>query len=134
MLAQLIKKDAPEYKGLPTDIDGKISYTLKIWNEELKNHFKNEESILFPAISGKNEEIDRLINELKNEHSLIELRIIEMNDPTDSEKQLDDLGNLLELHIRKEERILFQQLQIHCLPELEDLEGKILQSNKGCHI
>ena len=134
MLAQLIKKDAPEYKGLPTDIDGKIDYTLNVWNDELKNHFKNEEMILFPSIYGKNDEIDILINELKNEHSSIELKIIELNDELECEKKLNDLGYLLELHIRKEERILFQQLQIHCKSELENLEGKILPANKGCQI
>ena len=134
MLAQLIKKGAPEYKDLPKDIDGKISYTLNVWHNELKFHFKNEENVLFPAVSGKSQEIDILINELNNEHSLIELKIIELNDPTDSEKQLDDLGNLLELHIRKEERILFEKIQSILHNELTDLEGKIPRAHDSCNI
>lgn len=133
MLAQLIKRGAPEYKGLPTDLEGKLQYTQDVWNNELKDHFKNEENILFPAVYGSNKEIDVLINELKNEHSSIELKIIELNDELDREKNLNDLGHLLELHIRKEERILFQQLQNHCKSELQNLEGKILPANKGCH-
>ena len=134
MLAQLIKKDAPEYRGLPTDLGGKLRYAQDMWKNELKDHFKNEENILVPAVSGKNEEIDVLINELKNEHSSIELKIIELNDPTDIQKELDELGSLLELHIRKEERIFFQQLQKYCLSELENLDGKITPANRSCKI
>ena len=43
LLPQLIKKNAPDYKGLPKDLEGKINYTLETYNSSLKNHFDDEE-------------------------------------------------------------------------------------------
>ena len=68
LLAQLLKKDAPEYKGLPTDATGKYNYLLDKWKFELKPHFKNEEKILFSSVKGISQQVDLLINELKTEH------------------------------------------------------------------
>ena len=49
LLAQLIKKNAPEYKGLPKDLIGKMNYTNDIYNTELEHHFEDEEKL---CISG----------------------------------------------------------------------------------
>jgi iron-sulfur cluster repair protein YtfE (RIC family) len=134
MLAQLIKKGAPEFKGLPTDIEGKITYTKESWENELKFHFDNEENILFPAVSGKNDEINILIHELIKEHSDIKNKINQLNKLPEIENNLNDLGYLLENHIRKEERDFFQKLQKICKSELDELLGKIQRANKSCKI
>jgi len=110
-LAQHIKKDAPENKVLPNDVDGKVNYTLKSWNEELKIHFRNEEKILFPAVRGRDEIIDNLIAEVMIEHKEIERLIGQLNQPGYHIDTLDTLGYLLEHHIRKEERELFDKIQ-----------------------
>jgi iron-sulfur cluster repair protein YtfE (RIC family) len=134
MLAQLIKKGAPEYKGLPSDINGKVQYTIESWENELKIHFLNEEKILFPSVKGKYSEIDMLIDELINEHKEIKQKIDKLKIQDDLQNSLNDLGNFLEKHIRKEERILFQKLQESCLDELEEIEDKIMPANTSCRI
>jgi hemerythrin-like domain-containing protein len=111
LLAQLIKKDAPEYKGLPKDLNGKINYTIDIYNSSLKKHFDNEENILFPFLRGKDEFLDNLILEIINEHRLLENLIAKLYNSLDQINLLDKIGNILGEHIRKEERILFEKSQ-----------------------
>jgi iron-sulfur cluster repair protein YtfE (RIC family) len=126
ILAQLIKKGAPEYKGLPTTIEGKIEYTISFYNSSLKNHFKDEEEILFPAVIGKSDEIDKLISDIVAEHRKLENLIIELNKTKQSEITLDELGLLLENHIRKEEREVFPVIEkVLSVSELNDLYGKL---------
>lgn len=110
-LAQLIKKDAPEYKDLPNDIDGKVQYTINAWEEELQYHFKNEEEILFPAVENRDEKLDELIDEILMEHKEIKFKINQLKTTDEKEEILNDLGFMLEQHIRKEERELFDRIQ-----------------------
>lgn len=134
MLAQLIKNGAPNYKGLPVDIEGKINFVNKSWEKELKFHFQNEEKILFPAIIGKSQEIDNLVEDLKKEHEQIRILISKLSNQENREDILDKLGKLLEKHIRKEERVLFQKLQISFIDELKELENKISSQKKACNL
>ncbi len=48
LLAQLIKKNAPDYNGLPNDLIGKMNYAKEVYNNELVQHFKDEEELVFP--------------------------------------------------------------------------------------
>ncbi len=118
ILAALIKKDAPKYEKLPQSLEGKIEYTLKAWENELMIHFKNEEDILFPAVKGKNNELDNTIEELLEEHVKIGGLVNSLRTDSDKETILNELGNILEGHIRKEERILFEKIQ-QIFPEEE---------------
>lgn len=134
MLAQLIKKGAPEYKGLPSDLAGKVAYTKESWEKELKLHFENEENILFPFLKGKEESIDRLIDEILAEHIQINKLIMSLDKKNNHEEILDELGNLIEQHIRKEERQLFQKIQSIFGSELNGLNDKIISVKKSCNI
>ena len=40
ILAQQLKKGAPQYKGMPSTLVGKKDYTLSFYNDELVQHFK----------------------------------------------------------------------------------------------
>jgi len=111
ILAQLIKKSAPKYKNLPDTTDGKTEYTINFYNVELLKHFKQEEEILFPAVKGKDKAIDSLIDEIISEHRRIKSLVDSLKAKNNHEQLLDELGNLLELHIRKEERILFPAIE-----------------------
>ena len=133
MLAQLIKKGAPEYKGLPTDLVGKIDHVKVSWEKELKPHFENEEKILFPFVKGNDEEIDGLIEEVLAEHKIIKSLVEELETTDDTETTLDKLGKTLELHIRKEERVLFKKIQKLLGEELNSLEDKILPVKNSCN-
>ena len=134
MLAQLIKKGAPEYKGLPTDLAGKVNHVKESWEKDLKLHFENEEKILFPFVKGKDKEIDKLIEEILEEHKLIESLVKNLDTHSDIESLLDHLGKTLENHIRKEERELFHKIQMSFGEELNKLEGKIIALKDDCSI
>jgi len=146
LLAQLVKKDAPHYKGLPTDPSGKLQYAIETFNNELLLHFSDEENFLFSAVKGKSDEIDNLIDELTEGHKYFNEKISSLNgwipttnNDSDLIEKLDEFGKKLERHIRKEERILFNLIQeILSEDELSKIEQKILNSRKnftaGCNI
>jgi len=111
ILAQLIKKGSPQYKNLPNTTEGKKDYLIKFYYDELVKHFEDEENILFPAVNGKDDEIDNLIEEIITEHKKIKQLVNQLEVNEDVENTLDKLGNILESHIRKEERDLFMKIQ-----------------------
>lgn len=126
ILAQLIKKGAPVYKGLPTILKDKKDYLLSFYNSELRKHFKKEEEILFPLAKDKSPEVDIILNEIVVEHRIIEKLVNEIQKTTDLENVLDKLGWLLEKHIRKEERILFAAIEESLTEgELSELKTKL---------
>lgn len=126
ILAQILKKGAPEYKGLPTTIKGKKEYTISFYNSELIKHFKKEEEILFPFASGKNKELDEQINDIINDHQEISVIVEQVKNLKSVEETLDKLGRLLEEHIRKEERKFFPAIEkILTEDELSELETKL---------
>lgn len=128
ILAQLIKKGAPAYKGLPTSLKDKKDYVISFFNSELKKHFKKEEEILFPPAKDKSPEVDIILNEIVVEHRIMEKLLNEIQKTTDLENVLDKLGWLLEKHIRKEERILFPAIEESLTEgELSEIKIKLKQ-------
>ncbi len=126
LVAQLIKLNAPEYRGLPTKTVEKAEYAIQKYETELVPHFTNEEEILFPFIKKQISELDSLIVEIFNEHQKIHFLFDELKKRKNNLELLNELGNLLENHIRKEERILFEKIQTLIPPEtLELLRNKI---------
>ncbi|MBX2975580.1 MAG: hemerythrin domain-containing protein [Ignavibacteriaceae bacterium] len=111
IMAQMIKKDAPNYKGLPHDTSGKINYVTQFYRDELKHHFDEEENILFSYLAKLNNQFETSINNLKLEHQEIEDTINSLENSDQKEIVLNDLGVMLEQHIRFEERILFEKIQ-----------------------
>lgn len=111
ILSQLIKKSSPAYVGLPSDEEGKRIYTLNAYDNELREHFRKEEEILIPLISGKHEGVDRITTEVVRQHRQIENLIDQLRSPGETELILDELGNLLGDHIRLEEREWFEKIQ-----------------------
>jgi iron-sulfur cluster repair protein YtfE (RIC family) len=116
VLAQLLKKDAPPYKGLPRDTEGKARYALDFYNERILTHFYAEEKLLFPAIEGYSDEIDRLITELTAEHSQIVSLFEKLKLGIEPRETMDFIGRLMSHHVRKEERELFELVQAEISP------------------
>lgn len=117
VLANLIKLNAPVYKGLPNELSGKIEYTKNFFNTELVRHFKEEEEILYPLVKGKSKDIDILFREIFVEHVQIKKLVEQLDASTEPHIVLDKLGRLLENHIRKEERELFEMIQHEFMDE-----------------
>jgi iron-sulfur cluster repair protein YtfE (RIC family) len=136
LVAQLIKKNAPEYHGLPKDLLGKMNFAKGIYHTELEHHFRDEEQIVFPYLKGKDVELDNLITEILNEHIILKEKILSLNENPNLVDQLDEIGNILSEHIRKEERVLFEKAQtILNDEELKIIENKFdksRQGNKSC--
>ena len=126
MMAQLIKKGAPVYKDLPKSIEDKVNYTKNFYKTDLAKHFESEEKVLFPVVMGKDYELDKLIEEVVGEHKLIQKLVESLSVKINPEDKLDRIGILLENHIRKEERVLFEKIQaVMTEEELDNLVGKI---------
>ena len=117
ILAQLIKRNAPEYKGLPTTISDKVVYAINFYKTELKTHFKKEE-LLLKKVKAFHPAIVKLSDEIVAEHALLKGLFLSLNNAFDHEAVLNELGNELDAHIRKEERILFPLIQEHCTEEM----------------
>ncbi len=117
ILAQLLKKGAPAYKGLPDTVEGKIAYARNLFGHEIKEHFRKEELVLDKA-TGCHETIGRISEEIKAEHKELAALFLSLDTGSVPEIKMDELGNKLEQHIRKEERVLFPLLQQYCPAEL----------------
>ena len=129
ILAQQLKKGAPQYKGMPSTIEGKKEFAISFYNTELVRHFEDEEKILFPSSSGRTEEIDRMISEIISEHRKMERLINALDNKDNLESTMDELGWLLEKHIRKEERELFVEIEKKLSDsELNSISDKIKES------
>lgn len=135
MLAQLIKSGSPEYKGLPTTVAGKVQHAVNFFEEHLIPHFKKEEEILFPRSKSRSSEIDNLISELTMQHKAIHALIGKLQKSGEPETELNELGVLLENHIRHEERELFQDIQNTLTEnEMNKLEKDLGESTVSCKV
>ena len=131
ILAQQLKKGAPQYKGMPSTLEGKKEYAISLYRTELVKHFEDEEKILFPSVIKRDDEVDKLIEEVISEHRKMESLVKDLMRKSDVTDLLDELGRLLEKHIRKEERKLFPKIEeILSEGELKTI-GKKLISSRG---
>lgn len=111
MLSQLLKKNAPLYKGLPVSLPDKLKYACNVYQDTILNHFLREEKYLFPVVQEASVAVE-LIGELKSEHRIIETEFNKISEGVISDKEnVHNLAVVLELHIRKEERQFFQIIQ-----------------------
>lgn len=117
LLAQLLKKNAPQYKGMPADSVGKAAFALTSYLKGLKEHFIKEE-ILLNKVKGLHSDIDRIANEIVIEHKELSAAFLTIQFAEDLPGELDVLGVKLEQHIRKEERILFPLMEQHCTDKM----------------
>lgn len=87
------------------------NFILDFWQHDLKAHFEKEETILIPAI--KETAFDEtLTRRLLNEHSSLRSYIHSLQNNFTAVDGISDFANLLEEHIRFEERIYFPAAEI----------------------
>ncbi|MFZ1305547.1 MAG: hemerythrin domain-containing protein [Ferruginibacter sp.] len=116
ILAQLLKKNAPAYKGLPETPADKATYAQELFQKSIQRHFEQEEAMLDLVTDG-DAELIAITKEIKTEHKELTVLFHSLKTANDLTGTLDTLGVALEKHIRKEERILFPLLQLHCSDE-----------------
>jgi hemerythrin-like domain-containing protein len=86
---------------------------LAFYTSNLVPHFRAEEEVLFPLLRSVTPESGEMIDELVRNHVQIRAAIPQLEAGTGLAKLIFDLGDLLERHIRKEERELFPLFEQH---------------------
>ena len=92
--------------GDATALDACAAEASRFFNEDLTAHFEAEETVLFPLMAA-HEECRELVARLKGEHRTFARLVAGAGGPGGPRKFLFDFGDLLEQHIRSEERQLF---------------------------
>ncbi|MBZ0182226.1 MAG: hypothetical protein K8F60_07195 [Melioribacteraceae bacterium] len=129
ILAQLLKKDVPDYKGLPNNLNDKILYAQDKFNSKIKSHFFTEQKI-FDYLKDVDHIYTELCSEYENDHKIIERMLLNLNPNFSDIENLNEAGIKIYDHTRKEERLLFQQLQ-STLTETQKKEiEKIIDNSK----
>jgi hemerythrin-like domain-containing protein len=80
------------------------------FESDLRFHLEAEESILFPA-AARYGELAPLVDDLRADHALLREAVEAMRGSAPTLEQVKDFGALLDAHIRKEERGLFERMQ-----------------------
>ena len=83
------------------------------FSESLERHFQAEEEILFPIIRSCASESHQILEDLIEEHKQIRSQVARLEEKAGLSKILFDRGDLLERHIRREERELFPLFENH---------------------
>lgn len=117
LLAQLLKKDAPAYKGMPAEPASKAAYAIEQFYSFIQQHFRKEKQML-EKVQKLNTEMDTLAGEIIQEHRELTDNFLAIRLSGDLVNDLDKLGKKLEQHIRKEERILFPLIEQYCPEEI----------------
>jgi len=105
---------------------------VAFYASNLVPHFRAEEEVLFPLLRSAVPGSGEMIDELVRDHAQIRAAIPQFESGIGLAKLIFDLGDLLERHIRKEERELFPLFEQHVEGENAETAGveikKILQS------
>ena len=96
-------------EGLKKDVETSriINYAIHFFDTDLIFHFEEEETLLFIKLPSDN--LLRL--QAEEEHKLIKLEIDALRNNPEDKIGIENLANILEKHIRFEERELFNFLQ-----------------------
>jgi iron-sulfur cluster repair protein YtfE (RIC family) len=86
---------------------------LDFYYRNLIPHFRAEEEVLFPLLRSSAPQSAAIIDELTRQHEEIRRAIPRLEAGTGLAKLIFDLGDLLDRHIRKEERELFPLFERH---------------------
>ena len=108
-LALMAKKNAPDIKSYPTDLQGKIDYVNSFYQNQLIVHFKKEEQ-LWNLVIDESAALKKIIVDLTDERKRV-VALFEALAVKPEASCLHTIGIDLEKHVRKEERIRFQQIQ-----------------------
>jgi hemerythrin-like domain-containing protein len=127
LLCLRIHRGAPEHEYDFDWLQKKVVNTVQFFASDLATHFQAEEAFLFPAMKHC-PNASALIAELLDEHQKLAKLIDELGEmqaaskveaPTIAERLLA-FADLLEAHIRKEERQLFPIYEENLSPEIFD--------------
>ena len=107
LLAALLLK-----KGIKKAADPKVmaAFILNFWSNDLQAHFNSEETVLIPALKETSFD-ETLSRRLLNEHTALRSYIYSLQEDDASASTTEDFADLLEQHIRFEEKIYFPEAE-----------------------
>ena len=100
---------------------------LDFYTSNLEAHFRAEEEVLFPALHSAIPATGSVIEELIREHVEIRQIVPRLDAGSGLAKLIFDLGDLLERHIRREERELFPLFEQHIQGSQAEMIGEELK-------
>jgi hypothetical protein len=89
------------------------NYVRGFFNDNLRQHFKEEEELIFSRLAAN----DVLRKQAEDEHKKIVQIVKSLSKNYNDNNLLKQFADLLEAHVRFEERILFNHLQEVLMPE-----------------
>ena len=99
---------------------------LAFYASNLIAHFRAEEEVLFPLLRSIAPQSELIINDLAREHNEIHLGVAQLKAGAGLAKRIFDLGDLLERHIRREERELFPLFEQYATArQVETIGGEL---------
>ena len=99
----------------------------EFYQSNLVAHFKAEEEVLFPVMREQVTSSRDMLDQLVRDHEQIRCAMPELEAGTGLAKLIFDLGDLLERHIRKEERELFPLFETQVNAEKAEQVGMNLK-------
>lgn len=100
---------------LPRDPTALVAHVRKVFTDEIEAHFQVEESQVLAAVAGRSPALDAVCAEVRAEHDAMRALVTDLARPeltaAETDERLDRLGELLEAHVRKEERTLYEGVQ-----------------------
>lgn len=122
VLAQVLKEDVPDYKGMPTSLEGKIDFINKKFEEFILPNINKHRKVLYPNIlkwGFPDEGLIEHIQELEDE--ILKIGKTIRDGRNYSELQLSDFGYSLDTLVRIKERELYEMVQVRFSEELNEL-------------
>lgn len=103
------------------------NYTDWFWENQLKAHFETEEKYIFPILGNEHPLVKRALEEHQNLQAFFE-------HPLADTEVLSEIENLINHHIRFEERILFNAIQEAATDEEMELLIKLHSEEPHCEV
>ena len=102
---------------------------LAFYDSNLIAHFRAEEEVLFPMLRSAVPQSAAMIEHLVRDHEQIHAAMAQLKTGAGLAKSIFDLGDLLERHIRKEERELFPLFEQQASASQAELVGVELRKS-----
>ncbi len=100
------------------DPAGAVAPFLDFFTAHVVPHFREEEETLFPLVAGSDEARPLLVQALLD-HQLLHASVARLDDSPDPRAAMLEIGELLDAHVRREERELFPLIERLAAAELE---------------
>ena len=103
-------------------------YILHIWDKALQHHFWQEEQVILP-LKEKSKDGKAVVDKMMDDHKIFRELIDQLKKEKIGIKQISDFEDILNRHIRFEERQLFPFLEVNSSKEELAKIGIFLRKN-----